>query len=323
MEELPEVLQANIEGKDRTERDIDRITDQISNLKERESFLQSQLSTLSVDFGSEDKRKLEKLKIQLIDLKAKFTEQHPDMIKTRREIADLERQIANAKPSRQALSKSSPVPSESNNPAHITLTSQLAATGYEIESLNRQIQALRERIEQYRYRLESAPRVEKDYNALVLERNNIQVKYKDLMAKYMESQVAQGLEKEQKGERFTLIEPARSPERPVKPNRLAIVLIGFVLAVGGGVGFAAFREYSDDSIRDSRRLGRITPFPVLAGIPRIETSADIARRRWKRAAFSFGVIVLIAGSLYAFHNLVMDLDLFWGKLVVKFSHLLA
>jgi polysaccharide biosynthesis transport protein len=127
--------------------------------------------------------------------------------------------------------------------------------------------------------------VEKAYNTLVVERNNTQVKYNDLMAKYMESQVAHGLEKERKGERFTLIDPARFPDRPVKPNRLAILLIGFVLAVGGGVGFAALREFSDDSVRDSRRLSRATPFPVLVGIPRIETRGDIARRRWKRAPF--------------------------------------
>jgi len=321
MQELPELLQANLDGKERTEREADRLTDQIRTLKDRESFLQSQLTGLSVNFGNEDKRRLEELKIQLVNLRTRFSDEHPDVIKTRREIADMEKQVADARPVRQAPSKTSPLPNDSDNPAHVTLTSQLASTGFEIESLNRQIQALRQRAEQYRRRLESAPKVEQAYNALVVERNNTQLKYNDLMAKYMESQVAQGLEKERKGERFTLIDPARFPDRPVKPNRLAIVLIGFVLAVGGGVGFAALRETSDDSIRDYRRLGRITPFPVLAGIPRIETRGDIARRRWKRAAFSFGLVVLIAGGLYAFHNLVMDLDTLWNKISLRLNHL--
>jgi hypothetical protein len=87
-----------------------------------------------------------------------------------------------------------------------------------------------------------------------------------------------------------------------------------VLAVGGGVGIAAIREHLDDSIRDHRRLSRATPYPVLVGIPRIETRGDIARRRWKRAAFSMGIVVLIAGGLYAFHTLVMDLDILWTKI---------
>jgi succinoglycan biosynthesis transport protein ExoP len=319
MQELPELLQANLDGRERTERDIDRLTDQIRTLKDRESFLQSQLAGLSVNFGNEDKKRLEELKLQLVNLKTRFSDEHPDVIKTRREIVDMEKQVADARPARQGLSPSSPVSNDSDNPAHVTLTSQLAATNFEIESLNRQIQTLRQKTEQYRRRLESGPQVEKVYNALVLERNNTQLKYNDLMAKYMESQVAKGLEKERKGERFTLIDPARFPEKPVKPNRLAIVVIGFVLAVGGGVGFAAFREYSDDSIRDYRRLGRITPFPVLAGIPRIETESDITRRRWKRAALSFGLVVLIAGGLFAFHNLVMDLDTLWNKISLRLS----
>jgi polysaccharide biosynthesis transport protein len=319
MHELPELLQANIEGKERTERDMDRLADQIRTLKDRESFLQSQISGLSVNFGNQDKIRLEALKIELVNLKTRFSDEHPDVIKTRREIADLEKQIADARPSRQASSETSFVPVDSDNPAYVTLTAQLAATGFEIESLNRQIDALRQRTEQYRRRLESAPKVEKAYNTLVMERNNTQLKYNDLMAKYMESQVAHGLEKEQKGERFTIIDPARLPLRPVKPNRMVIVLIGFVLAVGGGVGFAAVREFSDNSVRDYRRLSRATPFPVLVGIPRIETRGDIATRRWKRAAISAAVVVFIAGGLYAFHTLVMGLDILWTKISMRLA----
>ena len=61
---------------------------------------------------------------------------------------------------------------------------------------------------------------------LFSERRNTQAKLDDLMRKSMEARVAYGLEQEQKGERFTLIDPARLPEKPHKPNRLAIVLIG-------------------------------------------------------------------------------------------------
>ena len=314
MHELPELFQANLSDKERTERDIDRLTDQIRTLKDRESFLQIQIASLPVNSGNEDRKRLEELKIQLVNLKSRFSDAYPDVIKTRQEIADMEKKVAEARLS-QDSSRTSSVPAASDSPAYVTLTSQLAATALEIESLNRQIRALRQRAEQYERRIGASPSVEKAYNALLLERGNTQAKYNDLMAKYMEAQVAHGLEKERKGERFTILDPARFPERPVKPNRLAIVLIGFVLAVGAGVGTAALREYSDDSIRDYRRLSKAaTPYPVLVGIPLIETRGDIARRRWKRAAFSVAAVVLVAGGLYAFHNLVMDLDILWTKI---------
>jgi polysaccharide biosynthesis transport protein len=317
MQELPELLQVNLEGKDRTERDIDRLNDQIRTLRERETFLQSQLASLSTHFGNEDRRRLEALKIELTTLETRFTGEHPDVIRARIEIANLEKQVAAAR----AGGKSSPdtIPIDPDNPAHAAIVSQIAATRLEIQSLNRQIHDLRQRAETYRLRLESAPRVEKAYNTLLLERGNTQAKYNDLMAKYLESQVAHGLEKEKKGERFTILDPARRPGKPIKPNRMAIVLIGFVLAVGGGVGFAALREFSDDTVRDHRRLLRATPFPVLVGIPRIETRGDIARRRWKRTALSLGLVVLVAGSLYAFHNMVMDLEILWARILQRFS----
>jgi succinoglycan biosynthesis transport protein ExoP len=314
--ELPELFQVNVQAKEQTERDIERLNDQIRTLRERESFLQSQLSALPVTVisGTDDRSRLEELRILLVNLKSKFTDEHPDVIRTRKEIADLEKHLAEGKPAGKGSSAASPVTRTSNNPALVTLNSQLAATTLEIESLNRQIEAVRKKAEQYNRRIEASPHVEKAYNEMLLEKNSTQAKYKDLTAKYMESQVAHGLEKEQKGERFAILDPPRLPVKPVKPNRLAVLLIGFVLAVGGGAGVATFREFLDDSIRDYRRLSRSTPYPVLAGIPRIETRGDIVRRRWKRAAFSVGVLGVIAGGLYAFNNLVMPLDILWIKI---------
>jgi capsular polysaccharide biosynthesis protein len=62
------------------------------------------------------------------------------------------------------------------------------------------------------------------------------------MKKFMEARVAHGLEKGQMGERFTLIDPARLPEKPVRPNRPAILLIGLFLGIGAGVGTASLQR---------------------------------------------------------------------------------
>jgi hypothetical protein len=139
------------------------------------------------------------------------------------------------------------------------------------------------------------------------------------MRKHMEARVAHGLEKEQKGERFTLIEPPRLPEKPYKPNRLAIMLIGIVLGMGAGIGLAALREFSDDAVRSAESLTMMTEFPVLAGIPEIMTAKDIAGRRTKRLALAVCALAAVVLGLAVFHFFVMDLDIFWAKLMRKLA----
>ena len=135
----------------------------------------------------------------------------------------------------------------------------------------------------------------------------------------MDSRVAHGMEKDQKGERFTLIDPPRLPEKPFKPNRVAIVLIGLVLAIGAGVGFTALREFSDDSVRSADLLEAETKFPVLAGIPVIVTAEDIVRRRRRRLAWMGAGVLSVALAATLVHFLVMDLDVLWIRLMRQLS----
>ena len=229
--------------------------------------------------------------------------------KTRAEIAHLEKQLAATEAARKSDKK------QPDNPAYINLKAQLTNVRAEIDLLQHQIKELELSAGEFRRRIAATPNVEEAYNALIADRKNTQAKFDDLMRKHMEAGVAQGLEKEQKGERFTLIEPARLPETPVKPNRLAIMLIGLVLGVGSGIGLAALREFSDDSVRSPEQLELVTKFPVLAGIPPIITRKDISRRRWKRVALATGTIGVIVAGVVVFHLMVMDLNVFWAKLM--------
>jgi uncharacterized protein involved in exopolysaccharide biosynthesis len=219
----------------------------------------SDLANVSPEFKETDRQRLAELNVQLVNLKNKFSEEYPDVIKTKAEIAELEKRLRN--------NAAAGVPQRPDNPAYINLSSQLSSTRSEISSVNNQISDLKNRREGYKRSLAVSPQVEQEYKALLMERANTQAKYDDLMRKHMEAKVSQGLEKEQKGERFTIIDPARMPEKPYKPNRLAIMLIGLVLGVGAGVGTAAAREYTDASVHNSDTLSAATEFPVLATIP--------------------------------------------------------
>ncbi len=312
--ELPDLLQVNMQSLNNIESNIERLNEQLRSLKEREGYLQTQLASLPTEF--EEEQRLAELKIQLVHLKSRFSDQYPDVIKTKAEIAELEKQQNNSPGKSDNPGHSDNPP---NNPAYITLAAQLSSTQADIISVKRQTRESNKMADMYRSRIANTPKVEEAYRAIFIERNNTQAKYDDLMRKHMEAKVAQGLEKEQKGERFTLIDPARLPEKPDKPNRLAIILIGLVLSIGAGVGWASFREFSDQSIRDSDSLALATSFPVLASIPEIIIEEDIQRKRRKRIIIIIALLLILIAGLIVFHYLIMDLNVFWAKLIRKFN----
>jgi len=150
---------------------------------------------------------------------------------------------------------------------------------------------------------------------MLMLRNNLQQKYDDLSKKFMEARVSNGMEKERKGERFTIIDAARLPEKPFQPNVPVIMLIGLMLGIGCGTGLAAIREQGDQTVRSPEVLARATSYPVLACIPEIVTWQEAMLRKSKRNKILVGVAGVLLVSPLLFHLLIMDLDVFWAKLL--------
>src|SRR3970282_765749 len=96
---------------------------------------------------------------------------------------------------------------------------------------------LRAKLADYEKRILQTPQAEREYLNILRDYNNAREKYRDIKAKQMEAQVGQGLEKERKGERFSLIEPPQLPEKPIKPNRPAIIFLGLIFSLGSSLGY--------------------------------------------------------------------------------------
>jgi uncharacterized protein involved in exopolysaccharide biosynthesis len=257
------------------------------------------------------RRRLEELKIELVNLKQRFSDEHPDVRKTKTEIREMEAKME-AITAAKGGSRDTP-----DNPAFINLAAQLASTQAELQSVQRQIKKLSADAEEFRRRIAATPKIEEEYGALTVARVSTQSKLNDLLRKLMEAQVASGMEKEQKGERFTLIDPPRLPEKPFMPNRLAILLIGVVVGVGTGVGCAVLREFSDDAVRSAVRLETETRLPVLTVVPIQPTPGELRQRKTRRIAWAAGTAGALAIGVLAFHFAVMDLDILWIKLMRK------
>jgi polysaccharide chain length determinant protein (PEP-CTERM system associated) len=306
--ELPELLQVNIQGLSNCERSIERLEEQLRSIKEREGYLQTQLTNLSPFMENSDRQRLQLLETELVILETRYSDDHPDVAKIKDEISALKNKLSS-----ETLHMEND-PNEPDNPAYITLASQLAGNRAEIETIHQQLSTYKKNKTIYENRIENSPRIEREYKELTGRQINIAEKHNDLTRKHMEAKVAHGLEIGQKGERFTLIDPPRRPEKPFKPNRSAILIGGIIVGLVVGAGWTALREYADQSVRSENRLTADTGFPVLGQVPQILSKSDRQRLFVRRLASGSAVVMVAIIGVTAFHFFVMDLNVLWAKI---------
>jgi len=297
MGELPEQLDSNLRALDRFQSNLETIrlskkaeNDRIVNLERMYELFQSQgaanantallppsLGKLEPVQPSPLKLRLNQLREELNDLLIEYNETYPDIIVLRRKISELENKIAQSTPLPQKTEASeAPMePSEGNleplnsEPA-MALLSQIRTANNELRDLEKREKDLLAQIALYERRVENTPRREQEMVTIQRDYQNISASYQSLLSKKLNAEISENLEKRQKGEQFRIIDPANLPEKPIKPDKIMIVLMGSALSLGLGIGLAFIREQLDNSIRKPEEVERITSVLVLAIIPDFE-----------------------------------------------------
>ncbi|MCG2778743.1 MAG: Wzz/FepE/Etk N-terminal domain-containing protein [Desulfobacterales bacterium] len=277
--------------------------------------LKNEIKELEAQVGKSDDsvakvRRLSELEGQLAALKGKLGPKHPDVIRLSREVIVLSKEVDELLTEKSKTEVSDEKP---DNPAYINLMTRIAAMELEIESLLEERRKIEQRMGEYESRLERAPLVEKEYLELTRDYENAKRKHSEIVSKLLTARISQGMEQTQRGERFTIAEPAQLPEKPFKPNRMAIALIGFVLALGAGVGLAAVREAVDRSVKTADELNSITGVPVFSVISLMETDEERRSRLIRRILLIATAIGVIVAALILVNKFVMPLDVIWAK----------
>jgi uncharacterized protein involved in exopolysaccharide biosynthesis len=264
---------------------------------------------------------IEEASKQLIEARAtmataskRLGKDHPDVVQARRTIEALEQEVRQL--SSVPLRKPSVRP---ENPAYINLQAQLNSATASLGALQATRTAVKRRLQDYAARLERTPEMEPDYLFLTRDRDTSGQKYQDIRSRLLEAKVSEGLEVQRKGERFSLIDPPSLPEKPDKPNRPAIVLLGFILALAGGIGSGAAAESLDHSIRTPEQLVRLTQLSPLAVIPFMPNEQDLSRAVKRRRLLKGVGVGALVGSLALLHVFVVPLDVLWFAALRRFG----
>ena len=255
-----------------------------------------------------------KVKTELQEAKQKYSDEHPEVIKLKKMLAALTAELKSAAQNDDtgAIAEVGP-----DNPAYVSTKTQLEAAKISLKAAKDQEARLHDKLNKYQTRLEQIPRVEQEMEGLKRSYDNATQKYHEIRQKQLEAQVAEQLERDSKGERFSLLEPPGVPSKPDKPNRLGILLLGMVLSVGGGIGFASLSEFFDQTVRGSKAVVALVGMPLLAAIPYIRNKED-ERRAHKRILLTCTAVVgVLAIGLGLVHAFFMPLDALWSAGLAK------
>jgi protein tyrosine kinase modulator len=238
-----------------------------------ESMLAQQVAAWQASEGSGSPETLEQqltaLQADLARLEARYTEDHPDVIKAKNDIAALKKKIADSETEKPADSEKAP--KSTVEPQQVAqLRAQVHNFDQVIAERTREQDQIKQQIKVLQDRIQSSPAVEQEYKSLTRDNQTALEFYNDLLKKRDQSAMASDLERRQQGEQFRVLDPANLPDQPSFPNRPLFTAAGFAGGLGLGLGLAFLLEMRDTSLRTERDVEFSLHLPVIALIPEIE-----------------------------------------------------
>ncbi len=307
---LPELLPVNMTAISRIENNLQQLQLQEKMLEERRITLSNQLAATSPvgQTGNKDANidTRASLEVEYESLLKKYSINHPDVKSVKRRLDGFKDKKGSSN-------------SGINNPIYMQLQSEISIAAVELQNISNQKLALTEQLKKLEMNVSQTHQVERGYYELMRDLDNQKIKYKELIAKSLEAKLSQNLEVEQKAEKFSLLEPPRTPEKPEKPNRIKFLFVGFVFSIFGGLGAGFAAETLDNSVRSHSALASLIGEEPLVVIPYIENQDDFNRTKRNKFNFALLVLVLIIGAAIAVHIFYMPLDVVFDKLSDRIS----
>jgi polysaccharide biosynthesis transport protein len=252
-------------------------------------------------------QQLDKLKAQLADLLSHYTDRHPDVRKVKDEIARVEKMrdqaLADQKTAATTTSASGNPPASTSydldsreGAAAMQLQGQLKANQIDMATKERDVAALKAKIDDYQGRLNQEPVTEQQFADLTRGYEQSKANYDDLLKKKNSSQMATSMELLQQGEHFQMIDPPSLPLKPDFPNRLKFCGIGLGIGIALGGALAGGTEYLDDRLHNEKALKDLLPVSVIAEIPPI-TGVEEEKKQARKVRLSWAATGLVFGTI--------------------------
>ena len=291
---LPEQMEANLRTLDRLQSQLLNTKGALTTAEENKRLLQQQIvlqqivqqqqqstSTSQVpqvpdlsEAEAMESQNLEVLHDLLRRLRLKYTDEHPQILRLKSKIAQLER-------SKRLVEANAIAEEERESSAPMfapvaEIETQIRRTDSEMARLKADEAQLQNLIKEYERRVEITPKIEQELSEITRGYEVTQREYQSLLDKKLQAELAASMEKKQKGQRFKVLDMAKIPENPVKPKSLKVILLGLLLASLAGLGLVVAKEQFDTSFYKIEDLEGFTELSVIASIPKMKI-----KKKWR------------------------------------------
>jgi polysaccharide chain length determinant protein (PEP-CTERM system associated) len=273
---LPEQTNANVQLVTGLQQQLESVTNAVRGDQDRLANVERQISALTSGVVADPNAaavavgtspalaRLGSLEAALAAARAKYSDLHPEVIRLKDELAKAQ---ADARAD-AARPESDRVATLRRDPTYSGLLKERDDIRFRIADGQRRQAAIQQQIGMYRARVDAAPKVEQQLATVQREYDLEKSNYSNLSTKLRDAQMNESLERNQGGERFTVLQHASLPSEPFSPNIPRLLVLVLLVGVCLGGGLALGREYLDRAIYDARALSELE-LPILGEIPRI------------------------------------------------------
>jgi polysaccharide biosynthesis transport protein len=274
---LPEQTNANVALVTGLQQQLESVTNAVRGDQDRLANVERQIGALSsgavadpnaaatpIMVSSPSLTRVASIEGALAAARAKYTEIHPEVTRLKDELAKAQAD-ARTEASRPESDRNATLRMDPNYRAMLRERDEIRLR---IADGQRRQTAIQSQIGMYRARVDAAPKVEQQLATVQREYDLEKGNYSSLSGKLRDAQMNESLERNQGGERFTVLQHASLPAEPFSPNipRLMVLVLLVGTCLGGGLALG--REYLDRAIHDARSLSELE-LPILGEIPHI------------------------------------------------------
>lgn len=247
--------------------------------------------------------RIDTMKRNLDKLLQTYTEQHPDVMGTRRMIKELEEQRRVEAVERRRIGATNPAALLGSDSVSLTMRTQLSSAEAQVASLRARVAEYERRVAQAKDSMRLMPEVEAEYAQLNRDYAVNKKNYENLVERRESAMMSSDMGALGGVADFRLIDPPRASSSPVAPNRMLLLPLALLGSLLVGVLVCLLASQVRPTFSDARALREFTGLPLLGTVSLIVS--DEMRQSRRKSLLKLGAATSALAAVYGIEMLVL------------------